>query len=394
MPNFFIVFIFSILSFFTYASLNVSLAAGAAGFAPAQDNEFPSLSAPAATTNPNNIPQQQPMSSSSGNQVWGNNQSTPSSGGVAPMPSPQPVTVMPESINTSNTTGTNHLKKSSSSANDPDLDEYEISEPDEDSFEKDLPADKKKLLQRQKEWEEKRKKDSKRIEKLLKQNYKTQVLPEVIYKKEYNKENQHLPKVVYYSEYDNHAFQAVEKGELEALQALISVLDTVDIRNDLGDTLLSQAIKLNHLHLVNTLIANGANVNSINNDGLSIINLAINTADIGLIKSLLNTNIELNVKDNLGRNAADYARKAGNDEIVQLIEEAIRKKSEVKTVKKSAVKKKAKPAVEMTPIPPVSNDLPKEQKKEENVTPNEAPKEAPKDISKETKPEQGFSINK
>jgi hypothetical protein len=93
---------------------------------------------------------------------------------------------------------------------------------------------------------------------LVRFNYKSQHLPETIYKKQYNTHNKHLPKAYYPEDYDQLAFSAAAANNLNAVRALLNAGRDIEMRNEHGETLVMVATRHGSRDVLRYLLAKGA----------------------------------------------------------------------------------------------------------------------------------------
>lgn len=114
-------------------------------------------------------------------------------------------------------------------------------------------------------------------------NYRTQLLPSSVSKKEYSRENQHLPKAVYNVEYKKILFDSAAAGNLDVLRAMVAEFGDTEILDKEGNTPLIYAAMAGNLQSVITLISLGANVDASNFTGVSALYAATKLGRIDIV---------------------------------------------------------------------------------------------------------------
>ena len=174
-------------------------------------------------------------------------------------------------------------------------------------------------------------------------NYKTQVLPELIYKKQYDKQNQDLPKAMYLNDYRALAFQALSQGDLTTLRALTHKIDEIysqmphdtdaekatgkkkrplnglEIRDNNGNTLLVRSIMAGRFTAARMLLGEGANPNAQNNSGNTALHVAAYAGRLDMVNLLLDMGADRNIKDHYGRTALTLAAEQKHNDISQIL---------------------------------------------------------------------------
>lgn len=106
---------------------------------------------------------------------------------------------------------------------------------------------------------------------LVRFNYKNQIFPPPIYRKAYNGENKHLPIAQYQQDYDAAIFYAASRNDVNGLRAMLNAggrginqrnpnVRSIEVRNQMGESLLEVAIRYHANDAVRFLLARGAEV--------------------------------------------------------------------------------------------------------------------------------------
>ncbi len=151
--------------------------------------------------------------------------------------------------------------------------------------------------------------------------YKTQRLPGVIYKKEYNGDNTHLPKAVYEEDYDNLMFTTAEQGNIEALRSILDMGRNIEMRNQKGETVLMRAVLGGEVEITRLLIARGADVNAIGPHGLTSLHVASFIGSKDIVTVLLEAGADTEIKTDYGKTALDIAISQEQPVIARILEQ-------------------------------------------------------------------------
>jgi hypothetical protein len=117
-------------------------------------------------------------------------------------------------------------------------------------------------------------------------DFRTQVLPEVINRKEYESRNAHLPKALYKEDLQQLLFVAVARGDLNAIRSLLNNGVDVEAKNAIGDTPLVHASVNGQAGAVRVLLARGANPNNPNVHGMTAMQVAAERGREDIIDAL------------------------------------------------------------------------------------------------------------
>ena len=146
------------------------------------------------------------------------------------------------------------------------------------------------------------------IKVFLDTNYKNSYLPSRVYHK-----NDHIEPPLYVEQLKDLVFDAVARGDLYALRALLDNYNLVNITNEEGDSLLSFAILHNQDKVAELLIKKGIDINSSNRYGGSPIIVAARSGNFKILKLLAEyQNCNVFHRDKFGNAAIDYAYLTNN----------------------------------------------------------------------------------
>lgn len=120
------------------------------------------------------------------------------------------------------------------------------------------------------------------------------------------------------TEIDEQFFSAVERGDFNTVKELIENGANVDARDRMMNTPLIRAASLGNAKMVELFLEHGADINAQNADGQTALiaaadyNRHLGNLDVdsyeATIKLLLDAGADVQVRDNTGRTAYDYAR--------------------------------------------------------------------------------------
>src|SRR5690606_19452991 len=119
-----------------------------------------------------------------------------------------------------------------------------------------------------------------------KHDFKTQVLPSSIYRKDYQARNAHLPKAVYREDLEQALFAAVGRGDLNAIRALLDQGVNIEAKNAIGDTPLTHATVNGQLGSLRVLLGRGANPDAPNAHGITAMTAAAERGNTGMVEAL------------------------------------------------------------------------------------------------------------
>ena len=110
------------------------------------------------------------------------------------------------------------------------------------------------------------------------ENYRNIVLPNLVNKKSYSRENMHLPVAVYEEEYHEMLVRSIISQDIDVMRAIIERMETTEFRDKDGNTPLLYAVISGNIVPIKVLIGMGASVNVQNNHGVTPLYVA--TKDI------------------------------------------------------------------------------------------------------------------
>ncbi|CAL7963422.1 hypothetical protein MIDIC_50070 [Alphaproteobacteria bacterium] len=151
-------------------------------------------------------------------------------------------------------------------------------------------------------------------------DYRKNVLPPAINKKNYGGDNQHLPKVFYQKEYSTLLFGAIINDNLSAVKALLERGAEIDVWEvSTGYTPLMYAIHHNKLRIVRYLVMRGVNVNKTTLDGKTPLHIAAMNNNFCMLKVLLSANANIMAKDKYGYRPCYYITKIFNSIVTDIV---------------------------------------------------------------------------
>ncbi len=160
----------------------------------------------------------------------------------------------------------------------------------------------------------------KKIEHMEQNNYRSETLPDAIYKKQYEQGNRHLPKAVYESDYDWLLFAGVESGDSEALRSIIMYGRSLEVRNHDGDTPLLLAALIGNVDAARILLEHGADVDAQNlKNGVTALQIGAFAGSEKLTRLLLEMDADPGIKNSYGKTALQLAEAKSNYGVALLI---------------------------------------------------------------------------
>ena len=96
------------------------------------------------------------------------------------------------------------------------------------------------------------------IKPLPKFRYKREILPEVLYRTSYNRDNDHLPRRVTRDDYGNLLLASVVRNDVEATRALLNAGTGINVTTPAGETALALAQRVGATEVAELLTARGA----------------------------------------------------------------------------------------------------------------------------------------
>jgi hypothetical protein len=152
-----------------------------------------------------------------------------------------------------------------------------------------------------------------KINSFLDENYKTQTLPGKIC------DNAHLAEPFYLSDLKNWTFDAVKKGDLEAVRAFLDNYNLLKIKDDEGYNLLSYAVMYHQNDVAEFLIKRKINLNEENKYGASSLTIATRNNNSYAVRLLTQHKCKVHHKDQFGNTPIDYALMNNNKEIYEYL---------------------------------------------------------------------------
>lgn len=123
-------------------------------------------------------------------------------------------------------------------------------------------------------------------------------------------------------------FNYIEEGDIKKVKQLIKSGVDINIRNNVGSTILMLASYNGHKEIVKILIENGADVNLQNRNGWTALMCVCDDKEI--VELLINAGANINIKDNNGLTALELALYNECKEIVEFLD--------VKNIRKLKIK--------------------------------------------------------
>ncbi|MBU6139939.1 MAG: ankyrin repeat domain-containing protein [Proteobacteria bacterium] len=124
-------------------------------------------------------------------------------------------------------------------------------------------------------------------------------------------ENLHIPIILTIKERIDLLFGAVSVGNVLSFNEAYKNIENPNIKNALGDTILTYSLLLHRYPIVASIIAKGADVNMPNKLGFTPMNIAIELGDFKEIEMLAENKADLNYVDAFGRSYLMQAARLG-----------------------------------------------------------------------------------
>jgi ankyrin repeat protein len=106
-------------------------------------------------------------------------------------------------------------------------------------------------------------------------------------------------------------FKAIDQKDISYFNSAYADLESPDIKNFSGDTVLTYAILLQKHEVVASILSKGANPNLANSLGYTPLNIAIEMLDSTSFNLLVNANADVNYIDGFGRTYLMHAARVG-----------------------------------------------------------------------------------
>jgi len=132
-------------------------------------------------------------------------------------------------------------------------------------------------------------------------------------------ENLHIPIIHNPEEKIEILFEAIRSGSIQDFNAAYQNLKMPNVKNKLGDSLLTYATILQKYPIISSLLAKGADPNMPNNLGFSPATIAIEMMDIKSLAILIDGNLDLKYRDGFGRTYLMHASRLGFLAAVELL---------------------------------------------------------------------------
>lgn len=124
-------------------------------------------------------------------------------------------------------------------------------------------------------------------------------------------DNQHIPIFLTYEERIKNLFDAISYDNVAFFNSAYENIKNPNIRNSLGDTILTYAILLGRYDIMISVINKGANVDLPNKLGYSPLDIAIELLDFKAFEILVNNNANIFQLDLFGRSYLTHASRLG-----------------------------------------------------------------------------------
>lgn len=117
-------------------------------------------------------------------------------------------------------------------------------------------------------------------------------------------------------------FKEAENGGVAQVKALLDQGETVNAKDDSGNTAIMLAAKHGKHEVVQLLVGRGADVNVQNKDGMSALMLASQGGHADTVAVLVSANATVNLMNKEGATARLLAKENGHDAVDMILKEA------------------------------------------------------------------------
>jgi hypothetical protein len=116
--------------------------------------------------------------------------------------------------------------------------------------------------------------------------FRSERLPDTIYKKKYDRLNKHLPTALYENQVDGLVFLTAKHDDLNGLRAVLDTGRSMELVDAEGDTPLLVAVKHNAINTSRLLLARHANFNITDRNGMTPIQIAEQQGNYQLVRAI------------------------------------------------------------------------------------------------------------
>ncbi|MFO1243132.1 MAG: ankyrin repeat domain-containing protein [Rickettsiales bacterium] len=150
-------------------------------------------------------------------------------------------------------------------------------------------------------------------------NYKSQILPPSIYKKQYSSDNRHLPRAVYTEDLADKMAIVIARGDVEDAKALHKFGVSLTALLPSGDTPLTLATRYQKPYVMQWLLSQGVPVNDTDTNGFSALHYAAFGGSSDMVDMLLSYGADPNITDTRGLTPLAYANFRGAQGVESVI---------------------------------------------------------------------------
>ncbi len=126
-----------------------------------------------------------------------------------------------------------------------------------------------------------------------------------------NRDNEGIPIVISDSEKADILFRSIGQEDISFFNSAYNSVENPNLRNNVGDTILTYAILLQKREVVASILAKGADPNLLNGLGYTPLQITIESLDLGSFNLLVNHNADINYIDGFGRTYLMHAARLG-----------------------------------------------------------------------------------
>jgi ankyrin repeat protein len=124
-------------------------------------------------------------------------------------------------------------------------------------------------------------------------------------------ENIHIPLIINPAEYIAMIFESITINDIKMFEEVFKKVENPNIKNEIGDTILTYAILLQRYEFIASIIARGSDPNMANNLGFTPMRIAIEIKDNKIFELLLKAEADVFLEDINGQNYLMHAARVG-----------------------------------------------------------------------------------
>lgn len=145
------------------------------------------------------------------------------------------------------------------------------------------------------------------------------------------KDNIHIPTFLSLDKRIKNLFETISQGDVAFFNSAYQDVKNPNIRNDLGDTLLTYSLLTQQHAIAASLISKGADVNIPNNLGYTPMDIVIELKDLQNFELLINNKADIHFVDKFGRTYLFHASRLG---FLSAVEALVRRGIDINAIDK------------------------------------------------------------